>query len=235
MIEYSPGSPFASRDFRRLGESCSRRPGRWRLSVSRNKQICATCVPVSLPNIAYAVPTYYVVSSAECSSNLSRFDGVRFGHRCSDPRDLDDLYRRSRAEGFGSEVKRRILTGTYVLSAGYFDAYYLKAQRVRRLISQDFDAAFKHVDVLLGPTTPTTAFALGEKNEDPVTMYLSDIYTVGASLAGLPAISVPCAPVDGLPVGLQLMAPHFQEQSLLNAGHAFQTATSWHKTRAPGA
>ncbi len=194
----------------------------------------AQCVPVSLPNIRYAVPTYYVVSSAECSSNLSRFDGVRFGHRCTDPRDLDDLYCRSRAEGFGPEVKRRILTGTYVLSAGYFDAYYLKAQRVRRLISQDFAHAFDKVDLLLGPTTPTTAFALGEKNDDPVTMYLSDIYTVGASLAGLPAISVPCAPVDGLPVGLQLIAPHFSEQALLNAGHAFQSATDWHQLRAPG-
>ena len=202
-----------------------------RAAIATLGELGATCVPVSLPNIGYAVPTYYVVSSAECSSNLSRFDGVRFGHRCAEPRDLEDLYTRSRGEGFGAEVKRRVLTGTYVLSAGYYDAYYLKAQRVRRLISEDFAAAFAGVDLLAGPTSPTTAFGLGEKNDDPVTMYLSDIYTVGASLAGLPAMSVPCQPVAGLPVGLQLIARHFDEPGLLRAGHAFQGATDWHRRR----
>ncbi|MFK7886589.1 MAG: Asp-tRNA(Asn)/Glu-tRNA(Gln) amidotransferase subunit GatA [Gammaproteobacteria bacterium] len=188
----------------------------------------AQCVPLSLPMIGRAVPTYYVVSSAECSSNLSRFDGVRFGHRCDDPKDLQDLYTRSRAEGFGAEVQRRVLTGTYVLSAGYYDAYYLKAQRVRRLISEDFQKAFASVDVLVGPTAPTTAFSLGEKNDDPVTMYLSDIYTVAASLAGLPAMSVPCAPVNGLPAGLQLIGRHFEEAQILRSAHALQCATDWH-------
>ena len=204
-----------------------------RNAIDELTQMGAQCVSVSLPNIRYAVPTYYVVSSAECSSNLSRFDGVRFGHRCDNPRDLKDLYTRSRGEGFGDEVKRRILTGTYVLSAGYYDAYYLKAQRVRRLISDDFAAAFSNVDVLVGPTTPTPAFGLGEKCADPVTMYLNDIYTVGASLSGLPAMSVPCAPVNGLPVGLQITAAHFDEARLLQVGHALQTATTWHEQRAP--
>ncbi|MFK8015170.1 MAG: Asp-tRNA(Asn)/Glu-tRNA(Gln) amidotransferase subunit GatA [Gammaproteobacteria bacterium] len=202
-------------------------------AIAELTRLGAQCVRVSLPNIRYAVPTYYVVSSAECSSNLSRFDGVRFGHRCADPRDLHDLYTRSRAEGFGAEVKRRILTGTYVLSAGYYDAYYLKAQRVRRLISEDFQAAFAEVDVLVGPTTPTPAFGLGEKCDDPVTMYLNDIYTVGASLAGLPAMSLPCAPVNGLPVGLQLTTQHFDEARLFSVGHALQTVTGWHEQRAP--
>lgn len=199
-----------------------------RAAIEMLESLGAQCVPLSLPMIGRAVPTYYVVSSAECSSNLSRFDGVRFGHRCDDPKDLTDLYTRSRAEGFGAEVQRRILTGTYVLSAGYYDAYYLKAQRVRRLISEDFRTAFEQVDVLAGPTTPAPAFKLGDKNDDPVSMYLSDIYTVAASLAGLPAMSVPCAPVGGLPVGLQLIGRHFEEVELLRTGHALQQATDWH-------
>jgi aspartyl-tRNA(Asn)/glutamyl-tRNA(Gln) amidotransferase subunit A len=192
----------------------------------------ATTVDVSLPHLPLSVPTYYVVAPAECSSNLSRFDGVRFGYRCEQPKDLADLYKRSRGEGFGAEVKRRIMTGTYVLSAGYFDAYYLKAQKVRRLITDDFRAAFAKVDVIVGPTTPTPAFAIGAKVDDPVTMYLNDIYTIGANLAGLPALSMPCGFVDGLPMGLQLIGPHFTEGRLLSAAHQFQSATDWH-TRIP--
>ena len=187
---------------------------------------------VSLPNLPLSVPVYYVVAPAECSSNLARFDGVRYGHRCEQPRDLQDLYRRSRGEGFGAEVKRRIMTGTYVLSAGYYDAYYLKAQRVRQLISADFSRAFASVDVLIGPTTPTPAFAIGAKTSDPITMYLNDIYTIGANLAGLPAVSVPCGFVGKLPVGLQIVGPHFSEARLLSAAHAYQRATDWH-TRVP--
>ncbi len=184
---------------------------------------------VSLPSLPLSVPTYYVVAPAECSSNLARFDGVRFGHRCENPRDLMDLYRRSRGEGFGAEVKRRIMTGTYVLSAGYYDAYYLQAQKVRQLINRDFERAFKEVDVLMGPTTPTPAFALGAKTSDPITMYLNDIYTIGANLAGLPAVSIPCGFTQGLPVGLQIVGPHFAEAKLLNAAHAFQRETDWHR------
>ncbi len=187
---------------------------------------------VSLPHLPLSVPVYYVVAPAEASSNLARYDGVRFGHRCQNPSDLNDLYRRSRGEGFGAEVKRRIMTGTYVLSAGYYDAYYLKAQRVRALINADFIHAFDSVDVLLGPTTPTPAFALGAKTADPITMYLNDIYTIGANLAGLPAVSVPCGFVQGLPVGLQIVGPHFSEARVLNAAHAFQRLTDWH-TRIP--
>jgi len=188
---------------------------------------------VSLPSLPLSVPTYYVVAPAECSSNLSRFDGVRFGHRCETPRDLLDLYKRSRGEGFGAEVKRRIMTGTYVLSAGYYDAYYLKAQKVRALIADDFTRAFAEVDVVLGPTAPTAAFELGAKTSDPITMYLNDIYTIGANLAGLPAISIPCGFVsDGgseLPVGLQLVGPHFAESRLLAVSHQYQQCTDWHK------
>ncbi|MGN6453074.1 MAG: Asp-tRNA(Asn)/Glu-tRNA(Gln) amidotransferase subunit GatA, partial [Steroidobacteraceae bacterium] len=183
---------------------------------------------VSLPSLPLSVPVYYVVAPAECSSNLARYDGVRFGHRCEQPRDLNDMYRRSRGEGFGAEVKRRIMTGTYVLSAGYYDAYYLKAQRVRALINRDFIRAFEEVDVLIGPTTPTPAFPLGAKTEDPITMDLTDIYTIGANLAGLPAISVPCGFVQGLPVGLQIVGPHFSEARVLSAAHAFQGASDWH-------
>ena len=192
------------------------------------RSLGAETVDVSLPHLPLSVPTYYVVAPAECSSNLSRFDGVRFGYRCANPKDLLDLYKRSRGEGFGAEVKRRIMTGTYVLSAGYFDAYYLKAQKVRRLITDDFRAAFTHADLLIGPTTPTPAFPIGAKIDDPITMYLNDIYTIGANLAGLPGLSLPCGFVEGLPMGLQLIGPHFSEGRLLNAAHRFQTATDWH-------
>jgi aspartyl-tRNA(Asn)/glutamyl-tRNA(Gln) amidotransferase subunit A len=188
----------------------------------------ASLVEVDLPNLDLSVPTYYVVAPAECSSNLSRFDGVRFGHRAENPSDLMDLYCRSRGEGFGAEVKRRIMTGTYVLSAGYYDAYYLKAQKVRQLISNDFKSAFGMVDVIAGPTTPTPAFRLGAKTDDPITMYLNDIYTIGANLAGLPGISIPCGFVTGLPVGLQLVGPHFAEGRLLNCAHRYQLETDWH-------
>ncbi|HXW75412.1 MAG TPA: Asp-tRNA(Asn)/Glu-tRNA(Gln) amidotransferase subunit GatA [Steroidobacteraceae bacterium] len=192
----------------------------------------AQLTEVSLPHLPLSVPVYYVVAPAECSSNLARYDGVRFGYRCENPRDVNDMYRRTRGEGFGAEVKRRIMTGTYVLSAGYYDAYYLKAQRVRALINEDFIRAFDSVDVLIGPTTPTPAFAIGAKTADPITMYLNDIYTIGANLAGLPAISVPCGFVQQLPVGLQVVGPHFSEARVLNAAHAFQRATDWH-TRVP--
>jgi aspartyl-tRNA(Asn)/glutamyl-tRNA(Gln) amidotransferase subunit A len=198
------------------------------------EKLGAKLVEVSLPSLPLSVPTYYVVAPAECSSNLSRFDGVRFGHRCEEPRDLLDLYERSRGEGFGAEVKRRIMTGTYVLSAGYYDAYYLKAQKVRRMIADDFARAFAQVDVIMGPTSPTPAFDLGAKVDDPVTMYLNDIYTIGANLAGLPAMSIPCGFIDGLPIGLQLIGPHFAEAKLLNAAHAYQRETDWH-TRIPKA
>jgi aspartyl-tRNA(Asn)/glutamyl-tRNA(Gln) amidotransferase subunit A len=192
----------------------------------------ASLMDVDLPNLDLSVPTYYVVAPAECSSNLSRFDGVRFGHRVEDPEDLLDLYCRSRGEGFGAEVKRRILTGTYVLSAGYYDAYYLKAQQVRQLIADDFRKAFAEVDVIAGPTAPAPAFRLGDKTDDPITMYLNDIYTIGANLAGLPAISVPCGFANDLPVGMHLVGPHFGEERLLNAAHQFQLQTDWH-TRCP--
>ena len=189
----------------------------------------AKLVEVSLPNLPLSVPTYYVVAPAECSSNLSRFDGVRFGYRCEKPADLLDLYKRSRGEGFGAEVKRRIMTGTYVLSAGYYDAYYLQAQKVRRLIANDFEAAFGEVDVLMGPTSPTPAFDIGAKVDDPITMYLNDIYTIGANLAGLPAMSIPCGFLGGLPVGLQIIGPHFAESKLLNVAHRYQQETQWHR------
>ncbi len=189
----------------------------------------ATLTEVDLPNLDYCVPAYYVVAPAECSSNLSRFDGVRFGYRAEDPKDLLDLYCRSRGEGFGAEVKRRIMTGTYVLSAGYYDAYYLKAQKVRQLISEDFRRAFSAVDLIAGPTTPTPAFRLGDKTDDPITMYLNDIYTIGANLAGLPALSAPCGLVDGLPAGLHLVGPHWSEQLLLSVTHQYQRETDWHR------
>jgi len=198
-------------------------------ALSELAQAGAELVDIDLPNIALSVPTYYVVAPAECSSNLSRFDGVRFGHRAENPEDLLDLYCRTRGEGFGAEVKRRIMTGTYVLSAGYYDAYYLKAQKVRQLISQDFKSAFETVDIIAGPTAPTTAFAIGEKTDDPITMYLNDIYTIGANLAGLPGISTPCGFVEGLPVGLQLVGPHFGEERLLQCAHQYQQLTDWHR------
>ncbi len=194
----------------------------------------AQLTEVSLPHLPLSVPVYYVVAPAEASSNLARYDGVRFGHRCAEPRDLNDLYRRTRGEGFGAEVKRRIMTGTYVLSAGYYDAYYLKAQRVRSLINADFIRAFESVDVLIGPTTPTPAFPLGAKTADPITMYLNDIYTIGANLAGLPAMSIPCGFVQNLPVGLQLIGRHFAEERLLSAAHAYQRETDWHTRIPPG-
>jgi aspartyl-tRNA(Asn)/glutamyl-tRNA(Gln) amidotransferase subunit A len=201
-------------------------------AVDEYKRLGAEVVEESLPNTHLAVPTYYVVAPAECSSNLSRFDGVRFGHRCEDPKNLEDMYKRSRGEGFGPEVKRRILIGTYALSAGYYDAYYLKAQKARQLISNDFRQVFEQVDVLMGPTAPSAAFNLGEKTDDPVTMYLSDIYTIAVNLAGLPGISVPAGFVGGRPVGLQIIGNYFDEARLLNVAHQYQQATDWH-TRAP--
>ncbi|MBZ9538497.1 Asp-tRNA(Asn)/Glu-tRNA(Gln) amidotransferase subunit GatA [Modicisalibacter tunisiensis] len=183
---------------------------------------------VSLPHTELAIPAYYVIAPAEASSNLSRYDGVRFGHRCENPTDLVDLYKRSRAEGFGEEVKRRILIGTHTLSEGFFDAYYKKAQQVRRLIRQDFLDAFEDVDVLMGPASPTPAFDLGAK-KDPVSMYLQDIYTIAINLAGIPGISVPAGFVQERPVGLQILGPHFAESRLLNVAHRFQQATDWHR------
>jgi aspartyl-tRNA(Asn)/glutamyl-tRNA(Gln) amidotransferase subunit A len=177
---------------------------------------------ISLPNSPLSVPVYYVVAPAECSSNLARFDGVRYGHRCENPKDLEDLYKRSRAEGFGAEVQRRVMIGTYVLSAGYYDAYYLKAQQIRHLIADDFARAFEEVDVIMGPTAPSTAFPLGAKMDDPVAMYLNDIYTIATNLAGLPGISIPVEPVDGLPVGLQIIGNYFEEARLLNVAHRYQ-------------
>jgi len=191
----------------------------------------AQLVDVSLPHSHLTIPTYYVIAPAEASTNLSRFDGVRYGHRCKDPKDLHDLYTRTREEGFGDEVKRRILVGTYALSAGYYDAYYKKAQQVRRLIKEDFMSCFEQVDVIAGPTTPGPAFALGAKSDDPVAMYLEDIYTLAVNLAGLPGMSVPAGLVDGKPVGLQLIGRHFDESRLLNVGHRLQQATDWHRQR----
>ncbi len=182
-----------------------------------------------------SIPVYYVIAPAEASSNLSRFDGVRYGHRAAAYDDLGDMYRKSRAEGFGAEVKRRILVGTYVLSHGYYDAYYLKAQQVRRLIADDFRRALGACDVIAGPTSPTPAFRLGDKSDDPVQMYLNDIFTVAANLAGLPAMSIPCGFTrGGLPVGLQLHADHFGEARLLEVAHRYQQATDWHLRAPPG-
>ncbi len=187
---------------------------------------------ISLPNTKLSTPAYYVIAPAECSSNLSRFDGVRFGYRAETPKNLEDLYKRSRGEGFGEEVKRRIMTGTYALSAGYYDAYYLKAQQIRRLIQQDFTQAFEQVDVILSPTTPTPAFKAGEKIDDPIAMYLSDIYTIAVNLAGLPGLSMPAGFIEGLPIGAQLIGPYFSEARLLNVAHHYQQHTDWH-TRMP--
>jgi aspartyl-tRNA(Asn)/glutamyl-tRNA(Gln) amidotransferase subunit A len=198
-------------------------------AIKTYESLGATIKEITLPNTSLAVPTYYVVAPAECSSNLSRMDGVRFGHRCEDPTDLLDLYQRSRGEGFGEEVKRRIMIGTYALSAGYYDAYYLKAQQCRRLISDDFKQAFNDVDVIMGPTAPTTAFKLGDKTDDPVAMYLADIYTISTNLAGLPGMSIPAGFVDGLPVGLQIIGNYFDEARLLNVAHRYQQATDWHQ------
>jgi aspartyl-tRNA(Asn)/glutamyl-tRNA(Gln) amidotransferase subunit A len=184
---------------------------------------------ISLPNSKLAVPAYYIIAPAECSSNLARFDGVRYGYRCTTPLNINDLYSRSRGEGFGEEVKRRIMIGTYVLSAGYYEAYYLKAQKIRRLISEDFSKAFDNVDIILGPTTPTPAFSIGDKTYDPIKMYLNDIYTIAINLAGLPAISLPVGFVEGLPVGMQLICNHFAEDKLLNIAYKYQQITHWHK------
>jgi aspartyl-tRNA(Asn)/glutamyl-tRNA(Gln) amidotransferase subunit A len=198
------------------------------------ERLGATLVDIDLPHIDRAIAAYYIIAPAEASTNLARYDGVRYGHRCENPRDLLDLYTRSRGEGFGEEVKRRILIGTYALSAGYYDAYYKKAQQVRRLIRQDFLDAFDTVDLIAGPTTPHTAFGLGEKTDDPVAMYLEDIYTLGVNLAGLPALSTPAGLIQGLPVGLQLVGPHFAEGRLLGAAHQFQQLTDWHTLHPPG-
>ncbi len=204
------------------------------VAVEELKKLGATVKEISLPNMQHAIPSYYVIAPAEASSNLSRFDGVRFGYRCENPVDLTDLYKRSRAEGFGDEVRRRIMVGTYALSAGYYDAYYLKAQKIRRLIKNDFVSAFGEVDVILGPTTPNLAWKLGEKNNDPVSAYLEDIYTITANLAGIPGLSMPAGFIDGLPVGVQLLAPYFQESRLLNVAHQYQQATEWHKQAPSG-
>lgn len=201
-------------------------------SVKELEKLGAVVKEISLPNMQHAIPAYYVIAPAEASSNLSRFDGVRFGYRCEDPKDLTDLYKRSRAEGFGAEVQRRIMVGAYALSAGYYDAYYLQAQKIRRLIKNDFMTAFQDVDLILGPTTPNPAWKIGAKNNDPVAAYLEDVYTITANLAGLPGISMPAGFVDGLPVGVQLLAPYFQEGRLLNVAHQYQLNTDWH-TRTP--
>ncbi len=199
-------------------------------AIKEFEQRGAIIKEVTLPNSHLAVPVYYVVAPAECSSNLSRFDGVRFGYRCEDPKDLKDLYERSRWEGFGAEVKRRIMIGTYALSAGYYDAYYLKAQKIRRLIQQDFAEAFKEVDVIMGPSAPTTAFKLGAKKDDPIAMYLEDLYTIPVSLAGLPGMTFPIGfAADGLPVGMQLVGNYFQEARMLNIAHQYQQWSDWHQ------
>ncbi|MBB3047128.1 aspartyl-tRNA(Asn)/glutamyl-tRNA(Gln) amidotransferase subunit A [Litorivivens lipolytica] len=189
----------------------------------------ATLKEISLPHSHLSIPCYYVIAPAEASTNLSRYDGVRYGHRCENPQDLADLYTRTREEGFGDEVKRRILVGTYALSAGFYDAYYRKAQRIRRLIKQDFIEAFKEVDIIAGPTSPNPAFGIGEKVNDPLTMYLEDMYTIAVNLAGIPGLSIPAGLVDGKPVGLQLIGKDFCEAELLNAAHRFQLATDWHQ------
>ena len=203
-----------------------------RESLAEYEKMGAELVEISLPNTGLSVPAYYVIAPAEASANLSRFDGVKYGHRCDNPKDLEDLYRRTRAEGFGDEVQRRILIGTYCLSAGYYDAYYGKAQQVRELIRQDFTQAFEKVDLIMGPTCPSPAFEFGSKGNDPVAMYLEDIYTISTNLAGLPGMSLPCGMVDKKPVGLQIIGNYFDEARMLNAAHQFQQVTDWH-TQAP--
>ena len=203
-----------------------------RESLAEYEKMGAELVEISLPNTGLSVPAYYVIAPAEASANLSRFDGVKYGHRCDNPKDLEDLYRRTRAEGFGDEVQRRILIGTYCLSAGYYDAYYGKAQQVRELIRQDFTQAFEKVDLIMGPTCPSPAFEFGSKGNDPVAMYLEDIYTISTNLAGLPGMSLPCGMVENKPVGLQIIGNYFDEARMLNAAHQFQQVTDWH-TQAP--
>lgn len=200
-------------------------------AIKEYESLGATIQEIDLPNIDLSVAAYYVIAPAECSSNLSRFDGVRYGYRCQNPENLEDLYKRSRSEAFGDEVKSRILIGTYALSAGFYDAYYIKAQQIRQLINQDFEKAFESVDVIMSPTSPSTAFQLGEKTSDPVSMYLSDIFTIGVNLAGLPAMSIPCGFANNLPVGLQLITPHLKEAKLLNYAHQYQLHTDWHQQR----
>lgn len=203
-------------------------------AINEYQKLGAIISEITLPNTKHAVPVYYVVAPAECSSNLSRFDGVRYGYRCENPKDLLDMYERSRGEGFGAEVKRRILTGTYALSAGYYDAYYLKAQKIRRLIRDDFAKAFEKVDIIIGPTSPSVAFNIGEKTNDPVSMYLSDIYTIAVNLAGLPGISIPAGFHQGLPIGMQLIGNYFAEAKLLNVAHRYQQITNWHLQKPEG-
>lgn len=203
-------------------------------AIAEYRKLGAETVEISLPNMKLSVPAYYVIAPAEASSNLSRFDGTRYGYRAPEYADLNDMYSKTRAQGFGAEVKRRILIGTYVLSHGYYDAYYLQAQRIRRLIANDFVEAFKQCDVIMGPTSPTTAFKLGEKAADPVQMYLSDIYTIAVNLAGLPGMSIPCGFAEKLPVGLQLIGSYFNEARLLNVAHRYQQATNWHQQRPAG-
>lgn len=197
-------------------------------AVKEFEKLGATVKEISLPNLQLSIPSYYVIAPSEASSNLSRFDGVRFGHRCDNPQDLLDMYMRSRAEGFGTEVQKRIMVGTYALSEGYYDAYYLKAQKIRRLIKEDFVKALEEVDVIMGPVAPTTAFGLGSKTSDPVAMYLEDIYTLSVNLAGIPAMSVPAGFAEGMPVGLQIMGNYFAEAKLLNVAHQYQQHTDWH-------
>ena len=197
-------------------------------ALEQYEALGAELVDIELPNSNLSVPVYYVVAPAECSANLSRFDGVRYGYRCEDPKDLNDLYTRSRGEGFGSEVQRRIMVGTYALSSGYYDAYYLKAQQLRHLISDDFKKAYEKVDVIMAPTTPETAFNIGEKSDDPISMYLSDIFTIAVNLAGIPAMSIPVGFANGMPVGMQIMGNYFEEARLLNVAHKYQQVTDWH-------
>ncbi len=206
---------------------------RTRAALAEFEKMGAILKDISLPHSHLSIPCYYVIAPAEASTNLSRYDGVRYGHRCDNPLDLADLYTRTREEGFGDEVKRRILVGTYALSAGFYDAYYRKAQQIRRLIKNDFTEAFKEVDMIAGPTSPSPAFALGEKVDDPLTMYLEDMYTIAVNLAGVPALSIPAGMVDNKPVGLQLIGRDFCEADILNAAHQFQQQTDWHKQFAP--
>ena len=203
-------------------------------AVNEYKKMGAEIIEVSMPHLKLATPAYYVIAPAECSANLQRMDGVRFGHRCDNPKDLNDLYTRSRGEGFGTEVKRRILVGTYALSAGYYDAYYIKAQKIRRLITEDFTKALESVDVIMGPVTPSPAFGIGEKTADPIQMYLADIYTIAINLAGLPAMSVPAGFIDNKPVGLQIIGNYFDEAKLLNVAHQYQQVTNWHQQTPKG-
>lgn len=198
-------------------------------AIKELEKLGATIKSISLPNSHLAIPTYYVIAPAECSSNLARYDGVRYGYRCNNPKDLDDFYCRNRGEGFGAEVKRRIMTGTYVLSSGFYDAYYVKAQKIRHLIANDFITAFKTVDIIMCPTTPEVAFKIGSKNKNPIEMYLADIYTTGVNLAGLPGLSMPAGFINNLPVGAQIIGNYFEEAKILNVAHQFQKVTDWHK------